>query len=182
MLKGKTYQTGEKSYQQPEYIWVILQLIKTCIMDKTFIKIHSSCLFTNRTYLTARPAGKIRGQPGGRVEREYFIHVPSSYDGSSPVPLVFMLHGTSGNGETYYNAYGWTELADVEGFIAVFPSSGRYKIVEDGVNKTTTKWNTPPDADWTFQQRVMGYDDIKFLRKVVDEMKKTTTLTVKEFI
>ena len=84
-----------------------------------------------------------------------------------------MLHGTSGNGETYYNAYGWTEpLADVEGFIAVFPSSGRYKIVEDGVNKTTTKWNTPPDADWTFQQGVMGYDDIKFLRKVVDEMRE----------
>ena len=143
-------------------------------MDKNFYTkfILLACLLIVHG-LTARPAGKIRVTTlVDGVEREYFIHVPSSYDGSSPVPLVFMLHGTSGNGETYYNAYGWTELADVEGFIAVFPSSGRYKIVEDGVNKTTTKWNTPPDADWTFQQGVMGYDDIKFLRNVVDEMRE----------
>lgn len=105
------------------------------------------------------------------IEREYFVHVPTSYNGDKAVPLVFMLHGTSGDGETFYNAYGWTELADEEGFLAVFPSSGRYKIVDEEGNKTTTKWNTPPDAEWTFQPGVTGYNDIKFLRQVVDEMK-----------
>lgn len=130
-------------------------------------------LFTSFCRLSAAmpPSGKIRvtTEVDG-VTREYFIHVPASYDGSQKVPLVFMLHGTSGDGETFYNAYGWTELADEEGFIAVFPSSGRYKISDDGENKTTTKWNTQPDADWTFQPGEMGYDDIKFLRKVVAEM------------
>ena len=57
-------------------------------MDKNFYTkfILLACLLTVHG-LTARPAGKIRvTNPGGRVEREYFIHVPSSYDGSSPVP------------------------------------------------------------------------------------------------
>jgi polyhydroxybutyrate depolymerase len=105
------------------------------------------------------------------VEREYFIHVPASYDGSTTVPLVFMLHGTSGDGETFYNAHGWKELAEKENFIAVFPSSMKYKIIDEGENKTITKWNHTPDANWTFQPGEKGQDDIKFLRKVIDEMK-----------
>ena len=59
------------------------------------------------------PAGKIRVTTlVDGIEREYFIHVPDSYDGTKSVPLVFMLHGTSGDGEVFYNAYGWTVLAD----------------------------------------------------------------------
>ena len=118
------------------------------------------------------PAGKIRVTTlVDGIEREYFIHVPDSYDGTKSVPLVFMLHGTSGDGETFYNAYGWTELADEEGFIAVFPSSWKYRIITDGENKFISKWNTPPDAEFVYQAGESGLDDIKFLRKVVDEMK-----------
>ena len=35
--------------------------------------------------------------------REYFLHIPSSYDGKTDVPLVFMLHGTGGDGEKMYD-------------------------------------------------------------------------------
>ncbi|MBL0082497.1 MAG: T9SS type A sorting domain-containing protein [Saprospiraceae bacterium] len=112
-------------------------------------------------------------------EREYYVHIPSSYDGNKEVPLVFMLHGTSGDGETFYNAHGWTELSDQEGFLAVFPSSGKYKIIDDGVNKNISKWNTTPDADWAFQPGETGLDDIKFLRKVVDEMKSNYNIDAK---
>ncbi|MBK7009915.1 MAG: prolyl oligopeptidase family serine peptidase [Saprospiraceae bacterium] len=112
-------------------------------------------------------------------EREYYVHIPSSYDGNKEVPLVFMLHGTSGDGETFYNSHGWTELSDQEGFLAVFPSSGKYKIIDDGVNKNISKWNTTPDADWAFQPGETGLDDIKFLRKVVDEMKSNYNIDAK---
>ncbi|MBK8699239.1 MAG: hypothetical protein IPN29_06700 [Saprospiraceae bacterium] len=105
------------------------------------------------------------------IEREYLIHIPLNYDGSKPVPLVFMLHGTSGDADVFYNAYGWKELSETEGFIPVFPSSGRYKINDNGELKMTTKWNTTPDAEWTFQAGEEGYDDIKFLRKIILEMK-----------
>ena len=39
------------------------------------------------------------------IDREYFIHIPANYDGSKEVPLVFMLHGTSGDGEVFYDSY-----------------------------------------------------------------------------
>lgn len=104
------------------------------------------------------------------INREYFLHIPSGYTGQKNVPLVFMLHGTSGDGEKMYNGSGWAELAEKENFIAVFPSSLRYKIVDDGEEKTTTKWNTLPDANWYLQPGQTGADDIRFLRKVLREV------------
>lgn len=105
------------------------------------------------------------------VEREYFLHIPSNYNGNIKVPLVFMLHGTSGNGELMYETSGWAELSEKEGFIAVFPSSMRYKINDNGELKNITKWHTIPDADWTLQPGEVGKDDVKFLRKVFEEVK-----------
>ncbi len=105
------------------------------------------------------------------IEREFIIHKPASYDGNSPVPLVFMLHGTSGDGERMYETSGWAELAETEGFIAVFPSSLKLKIIDNGEFKSITKWNTIPDTEWTLQPGETAFDDIKFLRKVIDEVK-----------
>lgn len=105
------------------------------------------------------------------IDREYFIHIPTNHDSSKQVPLVFMLHGTGGNGDDMYQNSGWAELSEKEGFIAVFPSSLRYKIIDHEGNKTTTKWNTQPDADWIFQTGEKGGDDIKFLRTIIDKIK-----------
>lgn len=109
--------------------------------------------------------------------REYFLHVPASYSGTVSVPLVFMLHGTSGDGEKFADAIGWKDLAEEENFIAVFPSSGRYKIVdEDGDQKTTTKWNTLPDATWSLQPGETALDDITFLRRIIEEVTASYTI------
>jgi poly(3-hydroxybutyrate) depolymerase len=63
---------------------------------------------------------------------------------------VFMLHGTSGTGLEFFDRSGWRELADVEGFMAVFPTALRHCFYEDDetVNgifdanerRTPTKW------------------------------------------
>jgi len=105
------------------------------------------------------------------VEREYYVHVPATYTGSVAVPVVFMLHGTSGDGEEFYTRSGWKEVADTANFIAVFPSSRRYCIIDpqDG-QKNTTKWNTTPDAEWIFCAGQTPADDIKFLRTVIAEL------------
>lgn len=104
------------------------------------------------------------------VQREFYMHIPGSYNGINSVPLVFMLHGTGGDGEVMYTSSGWAELSEKEGFIAVFPSSMRYRIDDNGELKNITKWNTAPDADWTFQPGETGKDDIKFLRKIIEEI------------
>ena len=137
-------------------------------MKKLFI----TALFFCATVLLYAQAGmKLRMTTLVEGEnREYFLHIPSSYDGKTDVPLVFMLHGTGGDGEKMYDISGWAELAEKENFIAAFPSSMRYKIIDTDSLKITTKWNTTPDAEWTFQPGEVGKDDIKFLKKVIQEM------------
>lgn len=103
--------------------------------------------------------------------REYFVHVPQSYNGTSRVPVVFMLHGTSGNGERFYNESGWVEVSEDENILTVFPSSWRYCIIDDGQVKNTTKWNTLPDAEWTLCPGQAGRDDIKFIKTIIGELK-----------
>ncbi|MDT8860698.1 hypothetical protein N0O92_10675 [Alkalihalobacillus sp. MEB130] len=53
-------------------------------------------------------------------DRNFRYYVPSSYDGQSDVPLLFYFHGMGGSG-TVQGA--WRDIAEEEGFIAVFPSS-----------------------------------------------------------
>lgn len=127
-------------------------------------------LCLSNTFLHAGTKLQVITKVDGK-DREYFIHIPTNYDSSKSVPLVFMLHGTGGDGEVMYQSSGWVELSEKEGFIALFPSSLRYKINDNGELKNITKWNTLPDAEWTFQAGEAGFDDIKFLRKVIDEIK-----------
>lgn len=56
--------------------------------------------------------------------RSYMIHMPSSYDGSNPIPLVFALHGITGNSNNFRSYTGLNEKADEEGFIVVYPNGG----------------------------------------------------------
>lgn len=83
------------------------------------------------------------------LERELIVYVPDKAAGVANVPVVFMFHGTSGDGEKFFNISGWREKADAEGLIAVFPSSLTYcfkqDVDRDGVLEAneitvTTKW------------------------------------------
>jgi polyhydroxybutyrate depolymerase len=84
-----------------------------------------------------------------------------------------MLHGTSGDGEKFYNISGWKEKGETEKFITVFPSSLRYCVTEDSAAPhMTTKWNngdlqSVACAGQTFK------DDVKFFRMMVDTLKKS---------
>ncbi|MBK7697090.1 MAG: hypothetical protein IPI30_23145 [Saprospiraceae bacterium] len=71
----------------------------------------------------------------GRM-RESIIVQPSTPPPAGGYPVVFMLHGTSGDGLKFYNISGWKELGEDENFITVFPSSLSWCFVEDGVEKT----------------------------------------------
>lgn len=85
------------------------------------------------------------------LPREFVVHVGSSTPSTSAVPVVFMLHGTSGNGQEFLEGSRWREKADTVGFIAVFPSALTYCFRDDdnfdgdvtdvGELKATTKWS-----------------------------------------
>jgi len=113
------------------------------------------------------------------TEREYYVHVPQLYKGNVSVPVVFMLHGTSGDGLRFYNISGWKEVGEEENILTVFPSSGKYCIKEDdGTIKHTTKWNAFP-SNWDFCDGETPLDDIKFLHQIIDELKERYNIDTK---
>jgi len=104
-------------------------------------------------------------------DRNFLIHVPESYDGSEAVPLVFMLHGSSGNGEKFYNISGWVQMSEREGFIAVFPTALEYPIAENN-GRLSTKWS----AEGLEVDVVPGTeikDDIPFFREMIQLCKES---------
>lgn len=103
--------------------------------------------------------------------REYYVHVPTSYDTRTATPVVFMLHGTSQDGEFHYNNSGWKEVGEAENILTVFPTSWTYCIIKDNYTRTTTKWHVYP-AEFDYCAAEQPRDDIKFIRQVVAEIKQ----------
>lgn len=104
------------------------------------------------------------------VERNFLIHVPEKYTGETEVPMVMMLHGSSGTGTRFYNISRWVEKADEEGFIAVFPTALAYKLKEN--NRVTTKWSSEGLTEQV-EDGTEIKDDIPFIKGLVDLIKES---------
>ncbi len=105
----------------------------------------------------------------GEDLREYYVHVPTGYIESTPTPVVFMLHGSSGNGNRFYNISGWKELGETENILTVFPSSWEYCIdFPNGSQRITTKWNTFAFNDYCAGQNPRN--DIQFLTDIIEQL------------
>jgi len=75
--------------------------------------------------------------------RDFGYYVPESYDGSKPVPLLFMFHGAGGNiseasgGSAENGYYGWQSSAHENGFIVLFPQGvGFFNLWSLGSNSS----------------------------------------------
>ena len=101
-------------------------------------------------YAEKNSIGDLRWMVGGegiRSMRSYWLHVPPDYSGSTPVPLVIILHGatvfnvknpfwffTNSIMESYS---GMSAKADQEGFIAVYPNA---KLLWDKENSEAVSY------------------------------------------
>ncbi|MGD8717514.1 MAG: PHB depolymerase family esterase [Candidatus Zixiibacteriota bacterium] len=87
-------------------------------------------------------------------DREYYVHVPPGYDGTTPVPLVLGLHGGGGTADKFDKLSHMSATADAHGFIAVYPQ-GLDKAWNDGrsINKKKEK-----------------ADDVKFLGELCKQL------------
>jgi len=92
--------------------------------------------------------------------RTYYERVPLSYNGSSPVALVIMLHGAGSDGQAYEMATNWSTLAETYNFIIVYPNSE--KLVKYGGQAW---WNA---YDWNESSFP---DDHGFLMALIDKLK-----------
>ncbi len=95
-------------------------------------------------------------QSGGLL-RYYDVHIPSSYDGSSPVPLVLDFHGFTGNSAIQRFLTGWEAKSDQKGFIVVFPQGWG----------TTPSWNAETCCG---EANLFGLDDVGLARDIVTDV------------
>ena len=138
---------------------------------------------SNDSITDPTPSGYVVGKnrfttPVDGDTREYYVHVPTRYNANTPTPVVFMLHGTTDQGERFYNNSGWKEVGETENILTVYPSSWQYCIIEDGVRTTTTKWNSQP-AEWQPCAGERLRDDVKFLNTIISELKSKFNVDAK---
>ncbi len=114
------------------------------------------------------------------VKREVIVAVPSGTPPAGGYPVVFMFHGTSGDGEKFFNISGWKEKGEIEKFISVFPSSRAYCITEDGEQKTTTKWNCGELVEVACPGQNLK-NDVTFVRAMVDSLKSRFPVNPSKF-
>jgi polyhydroxybutyrate depolymerase len=105
--------------------------------------------------------------------RTYEYYIPSSYDGSEAVPLLFSFHGLGSNPEGQIELTKFGALAEQEGFIAVFPEAtaldpqgypdcAQYLPELPGAN---IMWNI--GLNWTLQY-CADIDDVGFVSDMLD--------------
>jgi polyhydroxybutyrate depolymerase len=96
-------------------------------------------------------------------QRAFLLHLPPNYDGTTPLPLVLVLHGGGGNGKQMAAQTDFAAKADAEGFVVVFPNGqetpdgGHYWKTEGIVNDDSVKAG-------------LTGDDVGFLTALIDHL------------
>lgn len=111
-----------------------------------------SISYSNAQYFT-------RSFSFGGTTRQYILYVPSTYDGSQPVPFVMALHGL-GDNMTNFKNINLKAVADTANFIFAIPQA-----LVDQLSGSTA-WNSGAGAfGITLNANV---DDVGFLNALID--------------
>jgi polyhydroxybutyrate depolymerase len=87
--------------------------------------------------------------------RTFTVHIPPKYDGRTPVPIVFDLHGSSGNGPSQLAASGFKQVSDMYNFIVVAPTG------------YMNFWNGDIAFGTAFEMKI---NDVGFMKAVVNHL------------
>ncbi len=91
--------------------------------------------------------------------RSYLLHIPKGYDHAAAIPLVVALHGGFGTARQMEEESGLSELADREGFLALYPNGitlfGRLQ-----------HWNAGHCCGQAMKD---GVDDVGFVSLAIDQ-------------
>ncbi|MGB6429296.1 MAG: PHB depolymerase family esterase [Candidatus Acidiferrales bacterium] len=98
----------------------------------------------------------------GGLTRTYLLHIPPGYDGTTPMPLVFVLHGATQSTQSVESMSGMSAKADQQHFLAIYPSgTGRISDIPT--------WNAGNCCGYAIENHV---DDIGFLRALLAELER----------
>lgn len=94
--------------------------------------------------------------PAGTVPRTHQLFLPSSYDGTQPLPLMIGLHGRPDTGAGFALISEMDKVAEAEGFALVFP---------DGL---VNQWNYL--GDFVDSERFHNPNDLAYLEALIDDL------------
>jgi polyhydroxybutyrate depolymerase len=89
------------------------------------------------------------------MARTFILHVPPSYTGTKPVPLVFDFHPIGVEASLWKGVTNWSATADMDGFIVVWPQG------------YMNSWNVGRCCDPALGADV---DDVAFTRSVISQV------------
>ena len=106
------------------------------------------------------PGLTVATMASGGVERSYRLYVPSSYDGSTALPLLLNFHGFGSSALEQERYSGFVDVAEANGFVLVTP---------DGTNS--------PQRWYIYGRLEPGYvDDFAFVEELIDEVGATVCI------
>ena len=93
--------------------------------------------------------------------RTFYLKIPSSYDKTKPYPLVFVLHGGTGNANNILKDTQWDQVAEENNFIAVFPEGT--PMIDPKTGK-----EIPDRYTWNDGSVKNSADDIAFFKAMLE--------------
>jgi polyhydroxybutyrate depolymerase len=101
----------------------------------------------------------------GTLKRTYILHIPSTYDGKKPVPLVVDFHPLGGSGTLESGSSPYKAVTDPEGVITAYP---------DGMSGPSRgAWNVGPCC-------VADVDDVAFAKALVQDVETVACIDPKQ--
>lgn len=95
------------------------------------------------------------------MSRSYVLHLPESYDSSISYPLVLVFHGGGGNARNIEQVTGFSQKADEEEFIVVYPEgTGRF-------NNRLFTWNAGFCCGYAFENDI---DDVGYIKALITSL------------
>ena len=116
---------------------------KTAILTSFFVLLFAAVLFSQ--------TGSFQFDG---VSRDYLLHEPSGYDGTTPLPLVINMHGFGSNASQQQFYSNMNPVADNENFFVVYP------------NGVSNAWN----VGFQGQDYINGVDDVGFINALIDTL------------
>ena len=95
------------------------------------------------------------------LNREYIIYIPTSYNNTVKVPLMFNFHGGAGTASDFLLTNDMRPIADTANFIAVYPQGA---IDYNGADPGTT-----PSTSW-LHKAPTTHNDVNFIAAIIDTL------------
>ena len=90
------------------------------------------------------------------LQRDYIIHIPSTYNTNTPIPLVFCFHGYTSSASTIMSYSMFNTVSDTADFIIIYP--------QGTLLQGSTHWNV---GGWTTSSTT---DDVGFISSLLDSI------------